>query len=447
MRVTYSADIEVPPELLALMSAENPQEKEASGRYHFRMPQAIPPYLIALAVGDLAFRPVGKRTGVYAEPSLLEAAHWELANMEHILEAAETLTGYPYAWGRYDTLILPPSFPYGGMENPRLTFATPTVITGDRSLESLHAHEAGHSWSGNLVTNKNARHFWINEGFTVYVERRIVEALYGRDAAEVQAQLGQQELAESLQQLPAEFTKLCPNLDGVDPDEAYSNVPYEKGYLFLRHIEQTVGRARFDAFLHAYLVHFSFRSIGTDDFLAFLESNLVQGSTALREKIAAQRWIFEPGLPAEAPVIDAQAFRIVDDIRGRWLETGSLDDRVRQFSTQQWQYFIRQLPADLPVARLASLDGSCKLTSSANAEIVTEWLKFALGRRYDPALARARDFLGHVGRGKFLKPLYRALVENGYRDEAAEIFRSASPGYHNIARQWILQNHPFLKSP
>ncbi|WP_449435437.1 M1 family aminopeptidase [Pedobacter steynii] len=185
IRFTYNATVSVPNDLLALMSAENPEVKNSKGIYHFKQIHPIPSYLLALAVGDIEFKAVDKRTGIYAEPSVLAKAVYEFADMGKMVNAAEKLYG-PYRWGRYDLLVLPPSFPFGGMENPNLTFITPTVIAGDRSLVSIISHELAHSWSGNLVTNATWNDFWLNEGFTNYFERRIDEAIFGKTEAQIQ---------------------------------------------------------------------------------------------------------------------------------------------------------------------------------------------------------------------------------------------------------------------
>jgi aminopeptidase N len=280
VRITYAAHVRTPRNLLAVMSAENLSGPARDGDYRFRMQQAIPPYLIALAVGDLQFRALSRRTGVYAEPSVIDKAARELSDTEKMVVATERVYG-PYRWGRYDILILPPSFPYGGMENPRLTFATPTILAGDKSLVSLVAHELAHSWSGNLVTNATWRDFWLNEGFTTYLERRILEAVYGRPRAEMEAALGLRDLKEEIAGLDDRDEILHIDLKGRDPDDGSTDIPYEKGALFLRHLEETFGRARFDQFLKSYFNHFAFQSITTDQFVAYLQQNLLDKDPSL----------------------------------------------------------------------------------------------------------------------------------------------------------------------
>ncbi|RZL11210.1 MAG: aminopeptidase, partial [Hymenobacter sp.] len=280
IRFTYEATVEVlgqeRGQLLALMSAENPQRTAPDGHYQFRMAQPIPAYLMALAVGRLEFAPLSERTGIYAEPATLARATYEFADLEQMVTAAEQLYD-PYRWGRYDLLVLPASFPFGGMENPRLTFVTPTILAGDRSLTSLVAHELAHSWSGNLVTNATWNDFWLNEGFTVYFERRIMERLYGSSYAAMLQVLGEADLRETIVELgsasPATHLRLY--LAGRDPDEGLNDIAYEKGCLLLLTIEGLIGRAQLDIFIKEYFACFSFQSMDTASFITYLTQQLL----------------------------------------------------------------------------------------------------------------------------------------------------------------------------
>lgn len=436
VRVTYSATIHTPKELRAVMSAEQDSNAPLTGEYKFNMPQAIPSYLIALAAGDIAFKPLGQRTGVYTEPAMLDRAAKELEDTEKMIEATEKLYG-PYRWGRYDILVLPPSFPYGGMENPRLTFATPTILAGDKSLVSLIAHELAHSWSGNLVTNATWRDFWLNEGFTTYLERRIVEAVYGREAEEMQAVLGRQTLEDLLAKFDATDQILHIDLTGRDPDDGSTEVPYEKGALFLRQLEETFGREKFDQFLKAYFDHFAFQSITTADFRAYLQKNLLDPNPQLAAKIPVEEWLEKPGLPPSAPKPQSAAFAKVEEQARAWQEgkTPAAKLDTKQWTTQEWLHFLKSLPPQLSEAQMKELDQAFGLTKSGNAEIAHVWLLAAIRNQYAPAYPRLEQYLTTIGRQKLIKPLYEELVKTPEgKQRAKAIYAKARAGYHPIAQ-------------
>ena len=438
VRFTYRAHVRTPKDLVAVMSARmdfrlaDPKEIP-NGDYNFRMPNAIPSYLVALAVGDIDFRQMSTRTGVWAEPSVVEKAAKEFDDTERMIQAAEQLYGR-YRWLRYDLLVLPPSFPFGGMENPLLTFATPTVIAGDKSLVSLVAHELAHSWSGNLVSNATWRDFWLNEGFTVYVERRIQENVFGEAQARMEAVLGRQDLEREMAKLPPKDQILHIDLDGRDPDDGFTSVPYEKGALFLTAIEKAFGRDRFDPFLRGYFDHFAFQSITTDQFLEYLKKNLLDKDPAAAANKPVDEWINQPGIPASAPVITSDAFIPVDKQVEIWT-TGKGDKAAtKDWNTQQWLHFLRAFPNDLPAARMKELDKAFGFTRSHNAEILAQWLEMSVRAKYEPAWPVLEDFLTTVGRRKFLKPLYEELVKTpDGLERARKIYEKARPGYHPIA--------------
>jgi leukotriene A-4 hydrolase/aminopeptidase len=443
VRVTYNARVRTPRNLLAVMSAQNDARTPRDGDYSFSMRQPIPSYLIALAVGDLRFRSLGPRTGVYAEPEVIDRAASELSDTEKMVVATERLYG-PYRWGRYDLLILPPSFPFGGMENPRLTFATPTILAGDKSLVALVAHELAHSWSGNLVTNATWRDFWLNEGFTVYLERRIQEAVYGRARSQMEASLGLRELRDEMATLEERDQILHVDLKGRDPDDGFTNVPYEKGALFLVHLEQTFGRERFDRFLRGYFAHFAFQSITTEQFLAYLKANLLDKEPALAARVPIDEWIEQPGLPASAPTPTSPAFSLVEEQAKRWLQGQTTATQIPEakWTTQERLHFLKfvqselepqQNPAD-KVKRMEELDRAFNLTQSGNSEIAFQWLLMSIRNKYEPANARLEEFLLSVGRRKFIRPLYQELAKTPEgKERALAIYRRARPTYHPIA--------------
>ena len=436
VRVTYDATIRVlEPGLTAVMSAERTPDPADPKVTRFRMDRPIPSYLIALAVGDLAFRPLGPRTGVWAEPSMVEKAASEFVDTEKMIEATEARFG-PYRWGRYDLLVLPPSFPFGGMENPRLTFATPTILAGDRSLVALVAHELAHSWSGNLVTNATWRDFWLNEGFTVYLERRIVEAVYGPERAEIEAVLGIQELRDDLARLPASDQILHIGLEGRDPDDGMTQVPYEKGALFLTQLERVFGRERFDRFLLGYFDRHAFQSITTADFLADLKTNLFPLDPASAAKFDLDAWVERPGL--QAAFVEPTSARLVaiDRASVDWASGKMAASRVETagWSTQEWLRFLRGLPESIPADRMAELDAAFSLTGRENAEVAALWLLMAAKNGYHPADARLEAFLTTIGRRKFLMPIYRELARTPEGlARARAIYARARPFYHPIA--------------
>ena len=447
VRITYAAHVRTPRNLLAVMSAENLSGPAQDGDYRFRMQQAIPSYLIALAVGDLQFRALSRRTGVYAEPSVIDKAARELNDTEKMVVATERVYG-PYRWGRYDILVLPPSFPYGGMENPRLTFATPTILAGDKSLVSLVAHELAHSWSGNLVTNATWRDFWLNEGFTTYLERRILEAVYGRPRAEMEAALGLRDLNEEIAALDDRDEILHIDLKGRDPDDGSTDIPYEKGALFLRHLEETFGRARFDQFLKSYFNHFALQSITTDQFVAYLKQNLLDKDPALAAKVPVDAWINQPGVPASAPKPSSPAFAKVEAQAHRWLASKIRPAQIptAKWTTQEWLHFLQTVqtvlgsPGSVPenpetaALSMAALDRAFHLTHSGNSEIAFQWLLMSIRNRYEAAYPRLEEFLMTIGRRKFIKPLYEELAKTPEgKKRALAIYRRARPTYHPIA--------------
>ena len=435
VRVTYRARVRTPKNLVAAMSADNDPAGPRDGDFSFEMPQAIPSYLIALAVGDITFGPVSPRAGAWAEPPVVDRAAREFSDLESMLRSAEELFG-KYRWERYDVLVLPPSFPFGGMENPRLTFATPTILAGDKSLVALVAHELAHSWAGNLVTNATWRDFWLNEGFTVYLERRIVERVYGVRRAEMEAVLGLQDLEKEMAALPEKDRVLHIDLTGRDPDDGFTDVAYEKGALFLRHLEEAFGRERFDRFLRGYFDHFAFQSITTEDFLRYLQANLLDESPELARKVPIEEWIEKPGLPASAPRPKSDALTLVESAAASWRD-GKI--RTTELTTGEWSYhewlhFLRSLPASLPKEKLAELDTAFHLTDAGNSEITNQWLLLAIGSGYEAAYPRLERFLTSMGRRKFLKPLYEELVKTPEgKARALAIYRKARPTYHPIA--------------
>jgi len=425
---------------MAVMSAENDTVLHADGKYNFNMPQAIPSYLMALAVGNFKFHAYDNRSGVFAEPVTLDKAANEFIDLPKMIAAAEELYG-PYAWGRYDVLVLPPSFPFGGMENPRITFATPTILAGDRSLVSLIAHELAHSWSGNLVTNATWDDFWLNEGFTVYFETRIMEKLYGKDYADMLTVLSKGELENTIKELGDNNpdSHLYLNLKDRDPDDGMSDIAYEKGRFFLTTIEMAVGREKWDAFLKKYFAEHAFQSITTDVFLDYLNKELIHDDAALKSKINIDAWVYGPGLPANCPVITSKALDMAGAAAEQFKKgTPAKALVVEGWNTHQWLYFLRQLPEKMDDKQMKDLDAAFHFTASGNAEIKCDWLLHTINSQYKEGYQALDEFLCHVGRRKFVKPLFEAMIATPEGKEMAKtIYKKSRSGYHAVTMQTI----------
>ncbi len=435
VRFTYTAHVTSRPDVMVLMSADNDPKAARDGDYTFKMPQPIPSYLLAIAAGDLVFEPISGRSGVWAEPTMVGKAAKEFEDTEKMIGAAEKLYGQ-YRWGRYDMLVLPPSFPFGGMENPRLTFATPTVIVGDKSLVSLVAHELAHSWSGNLVTNASWKDIWLNEGFTTYVQGRITEALYGQEMAEMEREIDQNDLlAEIKDKSPADQALALPPLTERDPDDALSQVAYVKGAWFLQFLEQRFGRDTFDPFLRGWFDDHAFQSANTDQFVAYMKKNLLTKKPGAVTDAELKAWLDEPGIPAFATKARSRNFSIVDTARIAWQGSNTLPNVqiTGEWGTQEWVHFIDGLGKTLPLEKLAALDKAYHFTGTANGEIAMRWYPLAIRSGYTEANEPAAAFIERVGRRKLILPIYAELVKTPEGLAFAKAaFEKAKPGYHPI---------------
>ncbi|TWT20414.1 M1 family metallopeptidase [Luteimonas marina] len=435
VRYTYSAHVATRPDVMVLMSADNDPAAARDGDYTFSMPQRIPSYLMAIAAGDLVFKPISSRSGVWAEPSMVDRATAEFADTEKMIATTEALYG-PYRWERYDLLVLPPSFPFGGMENPRLSFITPTVIVGDKSLVSLIAHELAHSWSGNLVTFSSAKHGWLNEGVTSYVENRIVEALYGEEFSDMEYVIARNGLREGIKAMPEAVQSLAvkPGTE-LDADDALSAVSYDKGAWFLQFLEERFGREVFDPFLRGYFDHFAFQSIPTETFLKYAKDNLFDKHPGKVSDAEIREWVYGPGIPANAPQVLSPRFGIVDSARLGWRGSKQLPPSsiTGPWTTQEWLHFLEGMPDTLPVAELEQLDSAYHFTGTANGEIAMRWYPLAIRSGYAQANEAISTFVQKIGRRKLIIPVYEALVktEPGMA-LAKDAFAKARPGYHPI---------------
>lgn len=441
IRYTYDAKVTVPKGLLALMSAENPQKKSEDGVYTFKMDKPIPAYLMALAVGDIGFSAIGNMTGVYAEPAILSKAKSEFENVGEMVQTAESLYG-PYRWGRYDILVLPSGFPIGGMENPKLTFSTPTILAGDKSLVNLIAHELAHSWSGNLVTNQTWNDFWLNEGFTVYFERRIMEEMKGKDYAAMLWEIGYQDLVATIGNLGegSEDSHLRLNLKGRNPDEGLTDVPYEKGAHLLRLIEQTVGRDKMDTFLTKYFNENAFKTMNTKRFVSYLNEHLLDLDKDAKMQININQWLYNSGIPNNCPKTDVERFAKVNLEVEKFVNGAQASSlKTQSWSTFEWMHFLRQLNAQgISYDQMKDLDGAFALSKTQNSEKADLWYLLAIKNQYEVAYPAMTAFLNVTGREKFLTPLYKEMMKTPAGQEMAKrIYANARPNYHPLSQSII----------
>lgn len=439
IRFTYEANIQVPQGMLALMSAPNPQKTNSNGLYEFKMEQPIPAYLLALAVGNISFKAIDERTGVYAEPTLLKDAWEEFKDIGSMVKVAETLYG-PYQWERYDLLALPFGFPFGGMENPILTFLTPTIISGDKSLLNLVAHELAHSWSGNLVTNQSWEDFWLNEGFTVYFERRITEAIHGKDYADMLWSLAFQDLQSSIHNLPERDTWLKLSLKDRHPDVGLTDIAYEKGALFLRQIEETIGREEMDHFFNKYFADHAFKTMNTEQFITYFNENIISKNKEWEKSIQLHSWIFGPGIPNLHPQFKPNNFLMIDPIIEAVHQNNDFIDEINtsDWSTYEYLYFLKGIQPINSFSLMEKLDKAWDLTHHKNMEILCLWLVLSIEQEYKPAYSELDQFLSQVGRMKFLEPIYEALSKSSLGLLGTQkLYKQKANNYHPIAQMEI----------
>ena len=467
VRITYQAKVTVPKGLMALMSAENPKKTNEQGLYNFSMKQPIPSYLIALTIGKYSYHSYNERCGVYADSEVLPKAAEEFSELPEMMAAAENLYG-PYAWGRYDLMVQHPSFPFGGMENPRLTFVSPSIISGDKSLVSVIAHELAHSWSGNLVTNASWNDFWLNEGFTVYLEHRIMEYLKGQEYSNILCEIEFDELNQELKEIKAsehpEDARLKLNLTNRNPDDGMTSVAYVKGAYFLKTLEAKIGRTKMDAFLKGYFKKFAFQNITTETFYDYLHSQLltVQGIS-----FNTDEWLYLNELPKNMVKIqskDLDTMRLLakktnqgENIfapvkKFKWVEkkykkkrqlksfkkvyfTVQLDPK--KYNTQMWQTYLRSLDSTLSTSTLNTIDESVGF-SHANNEIRFEWYMVCLKNNHWAIKEGLSEFLRNIGRRKYVLPLFKELLRHPKeRNWTAELYRNAKANYHSVTRKSV----------
>ena len=439
IRFTYDAQVTAPQEARVAMSAPNDPKHPLNGDFSFHQTHPIPSYLLAIAAGDLAVKETGPRSAVYAEPSVAGKAAHEFEDTEKMIDTAEKLYG-PYRWGRYDILVLPPSFPYGGMENPNMTFATPTVLVGDKSLVSLVAHELAHSWSGNLVTAASWRDIWLNEGVTTYVQGRITEALYGKRQADEEALLDIHTLQKEVGAMPANTQRLAPKPGGVDADDSLSDVAYNKGSWFLRTLEQRFGRDTFDNYLKGYFNHFAFQSITTEQMLDYLKPNLIDKYPGKMSWDEVKDWVYGTGIPKDAPIPNSPRFDAIDKERSAFLAGTLTADKLdaKSWNTQEWMYFLDGLPDVPPLDKMQAIDAAWHLTGTPNAEIGMRWYVHAIAAGDKAVWPAAAEHMTRIGRLYLTMPVYNALSKTPDGLAFAEqVYAKAKDGYHPLTQQAV----------
>lgn len=440
IRFTWDAHVTAPRNVRVLMSAPNDPDHALDGDYRFKQTHPVPSYLMAIAAGDIAVRSTGPRSAVYAEPSVVARAAHEFEDTEKMIDTAESLYG-PYRWGRYDILVLPPSFPYGGMENPNMTFATPTVLVGDKSLVSLVAHELAHSWSGNLVTAARWRDIWLNEGFTTYVQGRITEALYGKRQADEEVLLSARALEKRIDRIPDNRQKLAPDPGHhASADASLSSVAYDKGSWFLRTLEHRFGRQRFDTFLKGYFNHFAWHSITTEQMLAYLKPNLIDKYPGHMSWDEVKQWVYGTGIPKDARLPDSKRFDAIDTERAAFLAgtlpAAKLD--AGDWNTQEWMYFLDRLPDAPPLARMKALDAAWHLTGTPNAEIGMRWYIHAIAAGDHDVWHAAAEHMTRIGRMYLTLPVYRSFAASRPGLAFAKrVYARARSGYHPLTQRAI----------
>lgn len=431
-KLLFNAYVNVPEGSVAVMGAESGEIK--GNRFSFKMKYPIPPYLIALAAGDLVYKSISDKCGVYALPHVIEAAASEFENTSSMIEVAESIAG-PYKWGKFDMLVLPEAFPFGGMENPMLTFLTPTIIAGDRSLVSLVAHELAHSWSGNLVTNQTWNDFWLNEGITVYLERRIVESLDGVEQASMHRYNGYLDLMATMGDMgemsPDAHLKL--DLSGRNPDDGMTDVAYEKGALFIEFLEKKVGRKVIDEMLKEYFNSYSFKSINTTEFLKFLNKYL--GEDVLHPG-EIDEWVHSAALPSK--VEKPKPYLNVDQIVDSIVMNEKIQNmaNLENYSVNEWLYFLGELiNSDVPKPAMSRLFAAHKQRLLSNSEIKTKWFILSIKSDFHNVDEEIENFVMTVGRRKFLVPIYKAMKKSKMKpSELTELYKKARPNYHSITR-------------
>ena len=420
VKTTFSAAITAPKNLTVLMSATRARTKIIDDKRVSKFKQQIPvmSYLIAIAVGAIESRRIGPRSQVWSEAELIEKAAFDFSETDEMIKTAEQLCG-PYEWKIFDILVLPPSFIYGGMENPCMSFLSPTALSGDKSNADVIAHDIVHSWAGNLVTNVNFEHFWINEGVTTYLERKVIGKLDGEPSRHLHAILKWKDLEAEVESLgPSNhLTALVTNLTTVHPDNALTEIPFEKGSTFLWYLEDVVGGATvFEPFLKSFFKDFSKQSIDSEQFKSYFIKYFY--NVEALQTIDWDTWLYKPGMPIYKPQFDNSMAKKCWNLAKKWKQWNMKRRKVwkiefHSFSPLQKQEFLSSLFNGPPLnhLKLNSMEKLYSLNGSPNYEILFRWIRLGIKARWIPIVQPALKLLSEQGRLKYSKQIFKDLYD------------------------------------
>ena len=452
VKMPVQISITVPEELIGLAAGLFVEEINNGNNktFIYALDIPIPSYLIAIAAGDIGSQNVSERCTIYAEKTVVEKAAWEFSDTEKFLKIAENYIG-EYVWEQYNILVLPPSFPFGGMENPTLTFLTPSLIAGDKSLVSVVAHEISHSWTGNLVTNENWPDFWLNEGFTMFIERKILSSHKDKDMAKLDAMVGLSNLKADIIAFgeSKSFSSLEPNLLGRNPDDAFNKVPYEKGFNLLYYLENKVNNDDiFQKFMRSYIDKFKKGVVKYMDFRTFFETfikNNVKDWEKILNDIDWDTWVFAPGFPPVENDFSNKYADEVDQAVKDFYENKLGDDFVKKFKDwftllkQNFLNKIKESDIELSETQLEFLNEKLELIQGKyNVEVscsyyLTVLYHGTLSTKFEESLV---DFLGKHGRINYIRPLFSALARRN-KELAIKTLDKYRNFYHSIIIKYI----------
>ena len=411
----------------------------------------IPTYLIAFAAGKISYEKISERCGVYAEEEIIEKAKNEFKNAELYLSKAEEYLNRKYDWGTYNLLVLPFSFPYGGMENPNLTFVTPSLLAGDGSLSYVIGHEISHSWTGNLVTNKNWENFWVNEGFTTFMERKLDGMIYGEEMESLESIVGLNDLIRDIEMFGENnnYTQLMPNYENVDPDDGFCSIPYEKGFQFLIYLESLVGKDAFQNIMQEYIKKYAFQSVDYNAFKEVYENYVIDNTEGddgknILNDIDWDSWLYSKGKPfADFHFSSSLEDDAIQFAEKYFSKKGNFEgdyELFKNWHTNVKVYFLNYVlnninKVDDKVYKLIR-DNLKMNDDDYNMEVKNLWYQIGIKSKHDDVIPGMKKLLTSIGRMKYLKPLYKCWYEYNKKD-ARNFFDKNKNLYHSIAQKNI----------